>query len=51
MDAGAAALIFGIAAVVAFSVLPEDWRKAAGGLLIALTVMFVVIDAVQLLAH
>lgn len=35
MELGAAALIFGILAVLGISKLPNDWRKAAGGFLIA----------------
>lgn len=52
MDPGVIALIVGIAAVIGISFIPMDWLKAAGGLLIAATVLIVVVTAgVLLLGH
>ena len=51
MDAGAAALIFGLIAVMGFAAIPESWRKAGGGLLIALTIAVISLDAIYLIAR
>ncbi len=51
MEAGAVALIIGLAGAGAIAYSPRGWLKAAGGLLIALTVGFILIDALQLLAR
>lgn len=47
---GAAALAVGLIAVGLIAVTPMAWLKAAGGLLLALTVGYILIDAARLLA-
>lgn len=37
MDIGAAALAFGLGAALVLEVIPRDWMRAAGGLLVLLT--------------
>ncbi len=49
MDAGTAALIAGLLAVGGIALIPIGWRKAAGGLLIAATLVLIATDAVRLL--
>lgn len=49
MDGAVVALIAGIVAVVAISKIPGDWMKAAGGLLIAVTVLVIATDALRLI--
>ncbi len=46
MDAGAAALVLGLVAVGTAFALPMAWRRAAGGLLVLLTLA---VTALQLL--
>lgn len=51
MDAGVIALIAGLVAVGLIAIVPMAWKKAAGGLLIVLTVVFIVTDVARLLAR
>ncbi len=49
MDAGTAALIAGLLAVGGVACIPAGWRKAAGGLLIAATIILIATDALTML--
>jgi hypothetical protein len=51
MESGITALLVGLALIYVISIVPESWTKAAGGLLIAMTVAAVLIDVVLLLGH
>lgn len=48
MDAGAWALLFGIAFYLIIRRTPYDWLKAAGGLLIAVGLVSLAIDVLRL---
>jgi hypothetical protein len=46
---GALALLFGLIAVGLITLTPVAWLKAAGGLLVALTLFFMLTDGLSLL--
>lgn len=48
MDAGIAALLAGLALVCLIELIPARWLRAAGGVLVLATALFVLYDGIRL---
>ena len=51
MDGGFVALLFGLVGVALIAAVPDGWLKAAGGILVAGTALFIILDVLRLLSR